>query len=472
MRDNDLDRRAARIGDAAPDLDAGPARDAYIGQACGGDRALLSLVCAYVAKADGASPLFDGPAIPVDLPSDTRIGQRVGHWKLLRILGEGGFGVVYLAERCDGEVRQLGAVKFLRGTIRNRDFELRFRDERQILANLHSPYIVGLIDAGVTTEGQPYLVMEFMEDAKPIDTYCREDRLAVADCLRLFQRICEAVAYAHQRMIVHRDLKPENILVTRDGLPHLLDFGVAKILDPIHRSGDRLAPSTNVLVGTQRYFSPEQAKREPVDTTTDIYSLGVILYELLTGTDPYNLDRWRDDPIEKVICTVDPEPPSKALLRSGSLPTRRQHELQGDLDAIVLMALRKERERRYRTVVEFSDDIRRHLENRPIQARPDSFVDWTKRFMRRHKAQMTGAAAGLAASSLMAGGLYFATQSNRHQYSIAGAGAPQSRYTVDDWLYLRLNGHPIGFGKFTGCGPPATPSTCPETAAIRFTGAS
>lgn len=487
MREDDITARAAQIGDAALDFDSESERNSYIDQECGGDGALKLLVREYVAGGEADTPLFDGATVPMEAAADSRIGQVVGHWRLLRIVGEGGFGVVYLAERSDGQVRQLGAVKFLRGTVRSREFELRFRDERQILANLHCPYIVGLIDAGVTREGQPYLVMEFVEDAEPIDVYCRDRGLPVRECLKLFQMVCEAVAHAHQKLIIHRDLKPENILVTKDGVPHLLDFGVAKILDPIHRSGERAAASTNVLVGTERYFSPEQARREPVDTTTDIYSLGVILYELLTGADPYELHRWPDEPIEQIVCTVDPEIPSKVVLRTcmsvaretkvrQDSPTSRQHverkqsDLKGDVDAIVMMALRKERERRYRTVVELNDDIGRHLANRPILARRESFAYWAQRFVRRYRAQITGAAVGLSLSTLAVGAIYVVNQlrPSQYRYTIAGRDGPASRYTVDDYLLLKVNGKPVGYGKFTGCGPATTPSRCPESAAIAF----
>ena len=177
-----LDARAMEIGDAALDLDAGANRDAYVEISCGPDDHLKRLVRSYLSRADSSSPFFDQPLVPDELPADSRVGQMIGRWKLLSILGEGGFGVVYLAERTDGQVRQVGAVKFLRGTVRNRDLELRFRDERQILANLNCPYIVGLIDAGVTTEGQPYLVMQFVENARPIDSYCRQEACSIRDC--------------------------------------------------------------------------------------------------------------------------------------------------------------------------------------------------------------------------------------------------------------------------------------------------
>ena len=203
-----------------------------------------------------------------------KTGEQVGRWTLEQKIGEGGLGVVYRASRSDGEVRQRGAIKFLRGTFHGSDLETRFRDERQILANLSHPYIVGLIDGGVTEDGQPYLVMQLVENGEPLDTYCRKHQCSMNQRLVLFQKICEAVSYAHKNLVVHRDLKPGNILVTPDGTPHLLDFGVAKILDPVHRAGSEAAHSSHVLLGTERYFSPEQARMETLDQSTDIYSLG------------------------------------------------------------------------------------------------------------------------------------------------------------------------------------------------------
>jgi serine/threonine protein kinase/predicted negative regulator of RcsB-dependent stress response len=432
-------QQAERIGDNALEFNAGKERTAYIEEACGQDDTLKALVLEYIAGADDMSvePVI-AEAAPVSFEN-----KQIGPWKLLRPLGEGGFGLVYLAERNDGQVRQLGAVKFLKGTVYSRDMELRFLDERQILANLHHPWIVGLIDAGLSAEGQPYLVMDYVDDALPIDVYCREKDLSAKDRLLLFQKVCDAVAYAHRKLVVHRDLKPSNILVTKDGSPRLLDFGVAKILDPIHRSGAQAASSTYVLIGTERYFSPEQVRREPVDTSTDIYTLGVILYELLVGADPYDLEHHKKESVEQLICSVDPELPSKAVTKasaseplqpasdtpsvSQASPSAAQpryeakfrRQLKGDLDNILLMALRKEPQRRYASVNQFSDDIRRHLEGLPVSARGDTFGYRASKFVQRHKTGV--AAAALIVVSLIAGLTTTVWQARRAQAAQAKA---------------------------------------------------
>jgi eukaryotic-like serine/threonine-protein kinase len=418
---DDLRQRAEQIGDKALDLNAGAERDAYIEEACGQDEALKSRVLEYIGGAEG---IQIEPVIAEAAPFSYE-NKQIGPWKLLRPLGEGGFGLVYLAERNDGQVRQLGAVKFLKGTVHSRDMELRFLDERQILANLNHPWIVRLIDAGVSREGQPYLVMDYVDDAVPIDVYCGEHELSVKDRLQLFRNVCEAVAYAHRKLVVHRDLKPSNILVTKDGTPRLLDFGVAKILDPIHRGGAQAASSTYVLMGTERYFSPEQVRREPVDTSTDIYTLGVILYELLVGTDPYDLEHHRTENVEQVISTVDPELPSKAaekISASSSQPrpeARFRRQLKGDLDNILMMALRKEPQRRYASVAQFSDDIRRHLAGLPVSAHRDTFGYRAGKFVQRHKTGV--AAAALIVVSLIAGLTTTIWQAKRAQAAQARA---------------------------------------------------
>lgn len=418
---DDLRQQAEQIGDKALDFNAGEARAAYIEEACGRDQELKKLVFEYIS---GAERINIEPVIAEAAPFSYE-NKQIGPWKLSRPLGEGGFGLVYLAERNDGQVRQLGAVKFLKGTVHSRDMELRFLDERQILANLNHPWIVRLVDAGVSREGQPYLVMDYVDDAVPIDAYCRERELSVKDRLLLFRSVCEAVAYAHRKLVVHRDLKPSNILVTKGGTPRLLDFGVAKILDPIHRGGAQAARSTYVLMGTERYFSPEQVRREPVDTSTDIYTLGVILYELLVGTDPYDLEHHGTESVEQVITTVDPELPSRAVEKislSSSQPrpeARFRRQLKGDLDNILLMALRKEPQRRYASVNQFSDDLRRHLEGLPVSAHRDTFGYRASKFVQRHKTGV--AAAALILVSLIAGLTTTIWQAKRAQAAQAKA---------------------------------------------------
>jgi eukaryotic-like serine/threonine-protein kinase len=303
-------------------------------------------------------------------------GQRIGPYRLVREIGRGGMGIVYLATRDDEHYQQQVAIKLVK---RGMDTDLvirRFRNERQILANFTHANIAALLDGGTTDDGLPYFVIEYV-DGTPIDVYCDTHRLGIVERLKLFRIVCGAVQYAHRNLVVHRDLKPSNILVTAEGVPKLLDFGIAKLLD-VGASSDLTEMTLAARPMTPEYASPEQARGEPVTVASDVYSLGVLLYELLTGHRPYQFTNGLPQDFARVIGEAQPEKPSTVVPR-----LRRQ--LQGDLDTLVLMALRKEPERRYTSVEQFSDDIRRHLESLPIRARPDTVTYRTVKFVVRHR---------------------------------------------------------------------------------------
>jgi tetratricopeptide (TPR) repeat protein len=321
-------------------------------------------------------------------------GARLGAYRVVREIGRGGMGSVYLAERDDDQFHKLVAIKVVKRGMDTEEVLGRFRHERQILAGLEHAYIARLIDGGTTPDGRPFFVMEKVE-GQPVDVYCREHNLNLKSRLRLFVRICEAVSYAHSNLVVHRDLKPGNILVTAEGVPKLLDFGVAKLLDPDADSG-----LTSTVYGagplTPEYASPEQVRGLPVTTSTDVYALGAILYELLTGTRAQKIDTRTPAEIERIVCETQPPRPSVASL------TLR---LDGDLDNIVWMAMQKERERRYQSVDQFAEDIRRYLEARPLLARRDSLWYRSLKFARRRRYALAAAAAILAS---LVGGIVIA----------------------------------------------------------------
>ena len=312
-----------------------------------------------------AGDLADGAAI------DWR-GRMLGSYCIEERIAAGGMGVVFRARRSDAQFERRAAVKLLNSPLASDDARRRFRAERQILADLNHPHIAQLLDGGTTDEGIPYLVMEYIE-GKPIDEYCRHNGLTIAQRLRLFVQVCAAVQYSHQHLIVHRDIKASNILVTADGVPKLLDFGIAKLLDT---GGGQ--PAANLTVAdarllTPRNASPEQVRGVTITTASDIYSLGVLLYELLTERQPYKVASVTPLDLHRAICETMPEPPSR---------TRR--ELAGDLDVIVLTAMRKEPERRYATARQLADDIESHLEHRPIAARADTLRYRSGKFLQRH----------------------------------------------------------------------------------------
>ena len=308
-------------------------------------------------------------------------GARFGPYRLVRLLGRGGMGAVYLAERADGEVEQRVAIKFLRYAGDDPVFRERFLQERQILATLNHPGIARLLDAGHTADRRPYLAMDYV-DGIPIDAYAAAlDRRAV---LELFLDVCDAVSYAHRSLVVHRDLKPSNILVDRQGRPKLLDFGIAKILDTtLKHSQERTATALQAL--TPQFASPEQVRGEAITTATDVYSLGMVLYRIVTGRLPYAFPSLTPAAIAQTVCEAVPAP----------------SQLSGDLDNILMMALRKEPERRYRSVQEFADDIQRALSDRPVLARPDTIRYRAAKFIQRHR--FSAGAAALTLVAIVAG---------------------------------------------------------------------
>ncbi len=363
-----------------------------------------------------------------------RDGQEFESYRIVRLIAEGGMGEVYLAE--DKELKRKVAIKLTKSHLKNREVLRRFHSERQILANLQHANIARLFEAGATQDGLPFFVMEYVE-GQPIDKFAGAHGLSISDLLKLFRKVCAAVTYAHQNLIIHRDLKPSNILVTTDGEPKLLDFGIAKLLDP----GDTEtleATVTMMRAMTPEYASPEQVKGDPVTTASDVYSLGVLLYELLTGQRPYKLKRRTADEITKAICEQEPTRPSQVIrgqisevskseapaATSGQATLINPKYLRGDLDNIILKALRKEPQRRYASVEQFSDDIRRYLEGLPVTAHKGSFTYRAGKFVKRNK--IVVAAAAIVVFTLIVGMIATATQLSRARRERARAEADEA----------------------------------------------
>jgi serine/threonine protein kinase len=337
------------------------------------------------------------PAGDVDLN-----GRTIGAYRVVRLLGRGGMGAVYLAERADQAFRQRVAIKLIPWALASPEARHRFRIERQTLAALNHPHIARLLDGGETEDGLPYLVMEYV-DGEPIDVYCKRLGLDIPQRLRLFREVCGAVEHAHRNLVVHRDIKPANILVAADGEVKLLDFGIAKLLPGAEVDATMPLTRAGRLMLTPLFASPEQVRGEPVTTATDVYSLGVLLFRMLTGQHPFQLNTTSPIEVARVVCVQPPTRPStmaSAGVGGMTLPALRRR-LRGDLDTIVLMALRKEPERRYASVEQLSDDIRRHLAQLPLRARSDTLAYRTSMFARRHRLGM--AAAALILLSLLGG---------------------------------------------------------------------
>ncbi|MBY0373179.1 MAG: serine/threonine protein kinase, partial [Bryobacteraceae bacterium] len=352
---------------------------------------------------------------PQQQPPQARSGEpMIGPYRLVRELGRGGMGVVYLAVREDEAFTKKVALKLLRGDQVNHEFLLRFRNERQVLANLDHPNIARILDGGTTPEGMPFYVMEFCE-GQTIDQYCGQFRLGVADRVKLFQQVCAAVHYLHENGVVHRDLKPGNILVSKEGIVKLLDFGIAK-LELGTASGNDLTGSFGRLM-TPGYASPEQMSGAPITRSTDVYSLGVILYFLMTGELPY------EDPqikMQQVLAGVDPPKPSTKLrgTEAGSqTPTQQSgflRHLEGDLDHIIMKSLQRDPRHRYETALAFSEDLSRYLAGQSITARVEPITTKTAKFVKRNRLSV-GLAAGLAIVATLGGWQALEQVSQREQ---------------------------------------------------------
>lgn len=338
---------------------------------------------------------------------DAQSPQRIGPYEILRRLGRGGMGVVYLARRADGAYQQRVAIKVIQTGLADEKVVQRFQRERQVLANLEHPGIARLIEGGTAESGQPYLVMEYI-DGESIERYCDRERLPVRARLRLFLAVCDAVQHAHQHLVVHRDLKPQNILVTPAGATKLLDFGIAKVLDPEKTSAGPEVTIDVMRFLTPAYASPEQVTGRPITTASDVYSLGAVLYQLLTGQLPYDVTTTSAADIERAVCTAEPKRPSemfadrapgaseRARDRMGT-PRSLAHTLHGDLDWIVLKALRKEPNQRYPAAAKFAEDLRNHLAGLPVSAHADTLGYRVRKFVQRHRTAVAAAALTLSA---------------------------------------------------------------------------
>ena len=386
-------------------------RATFLDEACADDSVLRRQVEALLhAHEDSHALAIENRLLNIEpieaADPEMLLGTRVGPYRLQRLLGQGGMGEVYFALRDDAQYQQQVALKLVRPGLHTADVARRFRTERQILARLTHPHIARLLDGGVAADGRPYLVMEYVE-GMPLTTFCDTHRLSIEERLRLFGKVCAAVQFAHRNLVVHRDLKPSNILATEDRQVKLLDFGIAKLLDPETEAVSMALTRADLRLMTPEYAAPEQVRGEAVTTATDVYALGVLLYELLTGHRPYRLPGRVQAEVERVICEVEPTRPSivvteevEVLRQDGTtemltparvgaarrMPVGRlQRLLRGDLDNIVMMALRKEAERRYASAGQLGEDVDRYLVGRPVIAQKDTLGYRARTFVRRNR---------------------------------------------------------------------------------------
>ncbi len=433
---SELWQKVQRILEAVLDLEI-EERPAYLDEACGADEELRQEVESLLETAAEASEFTLDPVLT--LRSDSRELERIGPYKVLRVIGRGGMGKVLQAVRADDEFEKIVAIKVLKRDMDTAEVARRFRHERQILANLAHPNIAELFDGGTTENGLPYFVMEYVEGV-PVDRYCDDHRLGIRGRLELFRKICSAVHFAHQGLVVHRDLKPGNILVNEDGEPKLLDFGIAKLLDtdvPASETTASRLTATGIEPMTPDYASPEQIRAEAITTGSDVYSLGVLLFKILTGHRPYRLRSRAVTALFHAITDEDPSRPSDVIfleeevrgpdgskrvltLESVSYdrrldPRALKRRLTGDIDAILQKALRKEPPNRYGSVEQFAEDIRRHLEAQPVVARKGTVFYQTTKFVRRHSLRLAVVAAIMMMIFFGVGAIISANQAERER---------------------------------------------------------
>lgn len=397
----DVRRLLGEAIELAPEL-----RADFLARECGDDEGLRREVESLIAAHDGAGSFLETGAVAWAAEADPLLGARLGAYRIESEIGRGGMGVVYAALRDDDAFHRRAAVKVVRPGLDTAAVLHRFQAERRILAGLEHPGIAQILDGGSTPDGRPYFVLEHVEGRR-IDRYVEEEGLDLPRRLELFLQVCAAVQHAHQNLVVHRDLKPGNILVTAAGRPKLLDFGIAKLVDP---SAQAEATATDLHAMTPEYASPEQVRGENVTTASDTYSLGVLLYELLTGQRPYRLDNRHPDEVRRVVCGVEPRRPSDVAGSLGAAtdpsgaatleaqaptrptgPRRWRRSLAGDLDNIVLMALRKEPARRYGSAEQLAEDVRRYLDGRPVRAHPDTLRYRVAKAAARHRLVLSAA---------------------------------------------------------------------------------
>ncbi|MEM7352369.1 MAG: serine/threonine-protein kinase, partial [Acidobacteriota bacterium] len=419
--------RVQEIFLAASELE-GVARDTWLEEACGADAALRDDVESLLAaSADGESLISAAVQGAFELAAEesgsSKARQRIGPYEIGNKLGEGGLSTVFLAQRADDEFNMRVAIKVVKRGMDTADILRRLRQERQILAHLDHPNVAKIFDGGTTDDGLPYFVMEHIE-GEPIDEYCDRRELSISERLELFRTACSAVHAAHQSLVIHRDIKPSNLLVTADGIPKLLDFGIAKLIDAEPQLHTLAQTAPGMVLMTPEFASPEQVTGQPLTTATDVYSLGVMLYRLLTGHRPYRFASGRPAEVERILLRSKPERPSEVVGRTieeltptgGTVtltpetvarpregtPEKLRRRLAGDLDKIVLMAIRKEPQRRYASVEQLAEDIERSLQSLPVLAQKDTIRYRTGKFVRRNRGSV---AAGVLILLALLGGI-------------------------------------------------------------------